>query len=189
MPSVISQDMQISGLYFSSFNFMAVFTLSYGALCGLAYLAQKIYISKFLDVKIKPLDESKGDLNNFESEPIEDKQQSSQNAMKYLALTLCFLKQGLVTLLMFSIFNLSFASNLLHKYVESSPNVILSRLSIYLTGIVAIAVLSDFVYSGNSASSYGEFKEEFKVNWVCRMYLVISLFYRLAIGISISSDM
>lgn len=59
----------------------------------------------------------------------------------------------------------------------------------YISFVIFLVVVIDFVRTGSSTASFGEFKDSFKLNWLCRMYIVISIIYRIVLGLIISLNL
>lgn len=98
------------------------------------------------------------------------------------AYSLLFLKQGLITLIMFNSFNVAFAAGVHLKYAfPSDPLYGFSTFLLFasLLLIVLAAVAMEFA----STLSYGEFKNKFKKAWESRTFIPITILYRLFLGL------
>ena len=98
------------------------------------------------------------------------------------------IKPGLLTLLIFSSFNISFAAGIQWKYASTSQDFdyIISSICLYLSLILIMAVIVGFLFS--SSKYYGEFKRAFKKDCVSQVYIILSLAYRVSLGFYISLE-
>ncbi len=92
-----------------------------------------------------------------------------------------------MTILFFSIIHIGFTGTIFAVYTNKSAQneraALLSNVSLAITLIILVVIMADFIRSGTSIANYGQFKEKFKKGCLCRMYMVISMIYRLGIAV------
>ena len=91
------------------------------------------------------------------------------------------LKQGLITLILFNAFNISFSAGVHWRYADPTDEYYM--ISSILMG------LSLFLMIGGTAAmefsnqrTYGEFKNKFKNIWDCKIYIPFTVLYRICLG-------
>lgn len=93
-----------------------------------------------------------------------------------------FYKQLFISLAMMICFNVAFSAGIHFRYAtpENTSNFILSTLiaGILLLYCLAAAITLEFF----EVKGFGEFKLKMKKNYITRLYIPISIFYRLALG-------
>lgn len=102
-------------------------------------------------------------------------------SLKIQRYTLYFFKQALITLILFNVFNISFSAGVHWKYAEPTDDhytlstvVLVGSLVAMLTAAAAMEFTDEY--------SYGEFKEKFKLNWQCKMFIPLTVVYRMCLG-------
>lgn len=92
-----------------------------------------------------------------------------------------FLKQGFTTLLLFNTFNIAYSAGLHWRYAsEGMDGYAFSSFVMYVSlGVLAVWV----VVGGMGGVAMGEFVGKFKDNFVCRLYVSLSIVYRVALGL------
>lgn len=95
--------------------------------------------------------------------------------------SLNLLKQGFITLVLFSSFNISFSAGVHINYASKQDQyygLSTAVMALALLAMLLATVLMEFT----SSRTYGEFKTKFKNNWVCRLFIPASLLYRMSLG-------
>ena len=96
-----------------------------------------------------------------------------------------FLKEGSLTLLIFSSFNIAFSAGLHWNYASSSsPHYTLHTAFLYSALLLVVLVICFLEFS--SQKGYGEFKDKFKRDFGSTIYVSMSLLYRTGLGIYVS---
>lgn len=89
---------------------------------------------------------------------------------------------------MFNAINFAFSSTLFYKF--TLPNAtnkldeaqILSHIFFISFSMFIAFFLFHFFKTGTNSTKYGEFKNEFKENYVCRMYVPFSIIFRIVLS-------
>ena len=94
------------------------------------------------------------------------------------------LKQGLLTLVMFSSLNIAVSAGMHWKYSSPSDSMYaLSSACLYLGLALCLATVLGLELA--KEKGYGEFKDKFKDKKRCKFYITVSIAFRVAIGIFI----
>ena len=100
------------------------------------------------------------------------------------------IKQGFLTLALFSIFNISFSAATQWKYADSTQDeyYYISSVLLYLSLISILGIV--IALEVTKRKEFGEFKNNFKRDFVSKLYITISFVYRMALGfyIGLESD-
>jgi hypothetical protein len=99
------------------------------------------------------------------------------------------IKQGFITLVLFTVFNISFSAGIHIKYSSpSEPYYVLSTF-LLLVGL-GLTIVSAVVMEFATEASYGEFKDKFKNDWACKFFIPLTITYRILLGFycAIKSD-
>ena len=97
------------------------------------------------------------------------------------------LKEGFLTLILFNCFNFAFSAGVHWKYANVSDEYyLLSSLSLYLC--LSFIVIVIFLVQLAKPKGYGEFKLKYKNNVVCRLYIALTLIFRISLGFYISLE-
>ena len=91
------------------------------------------------------------------------------------------LKQGFITLVLFNIFNISFSAGVHLKYADPKDEGYFYS-SILLFTTIAAMIISVVVMELTAEEDYGEFKNKFKNVWICRLYIPLTVCYRMVLG-------
>ena len=96
-----------------------------------------------------------------------------------------FLKEGTLTLMIFSSFNIAFSAGVHWNYADpSNPYYTLNTAFLY--SAVALMLLMMGFLEFSSRGTYGEFKDKFKRDFGSTIYISMSLLYRMGLGIYVS---
>ena len=91
------------------------------------------------------------------------------------------LKQGFITFLLFNLFNIGYSVGIHFLYAEPSDEG-------YVFSVIVIVVILGFIclslicMETTPSDGYGEFKNKFKKNQVCLIYIPLTILYRLIIA-------
>ena len=94
------------------------------------------------------------------------------------------LKQGMITLVLFNLYNFSFSTGLHIKYAHLTDKLyILSILSILIVLPIIIIFSLLLVCSEEEDESFGEFKNKFKPSFVNNLYVFYTIIFRIVISL------
>lgn len=91
------------------------------------------------------------------------------------------LKQGYLTLIIFSSFNISYSAGMHYKYADKSDNIYVLSSVVMAMSLLAM-LISIIMMEVTATKTYGQFKSKFKQNWTCKIFISATLLYRMALG-------
>lgn len=107
-----------------------------------------------------------------------------------LKISFRFFKQVFIFLVIFNSFNIAYSGGVQLRFADKNSSMIyiVSNLALIASFIGIICAI--FSMQNCSEIGYGEFKDKLKKNFFCKMYIPLSICYRLGLGLfsSIESD-
>ena len=98
-----------------------------------------------------------------------------------------FIKEGLLTLMMFNAFNIAFGVGVHFHYADpQSDSYVLSSLAAVLAASLIFGTCVLLI--ATKPKQFGEFKNKLKSDPVCQLYFVVSLIYRFCLGYYIAVE-
>jgi hypothetical protein len=91
------------------------------------------------------------------------------------------LKQGLITLILFNAFNISFSAGVHWRYADPTDEYYM-RSSILMGLSLLLIVFGTVTMQFTNQQTYGEFKNKFKGSWECKIYIPFTVLYRICLG-------
>lgn len=110
------------------------------------------------------------------------------NSPTLLKVSIRFFKQVFIFLVIFNTFNIAYSGGVQLRLPGENSSMIYILSNLVLTASFIAIICSVLAMQSCSEIGYGQFKDKFKKNTFCKMYIPLSICYRLGLGLVSSTE-